>query len=322
MKLTRVLPAAAVVGLLLATVAAVRSNAKKPASVPVAQPAEAPFTSYIGGSGIIEASNQNISIGTSLPGIVKTVAVKVGDRAKAGQPLFQIDDRELRADLLVKEAALAKAEAAVQEAVASQADSRSQYDLVRNNQDSRAVSVDDVQKRKNALGLADAKVFSAQVAVKAAQADIASTRSSIERLTVRAPMAGEVLQVNVRPGEYAATGVLSTPLIRLGSQEELHIRVDIDENDAWRFKPHTRAMVFLRGNRDLKTPVTFDYVEPYVTPKTSLTGSSSERVDTRVLQVIYRFDRRAIPAYVGQQVDVFIETPEPPTTGTAAGGRS
>ena len=322
MKLTRVLPAAAVVGLLLATVAAVRSNAKKPASVPVAQPAEAPFTSYIGGSGIIEASNQNISIGTSLPGIVKTVAVKVGDRAKAGQPLFQIDDRELRADLLLKEAALAKAEAAVQEAVASQADSRSQYDLVRNNQDSRAVSVDDVQKRKNALGLADAKVFSAQVAVKAAQADIASTRSSIERLTVRAPMAGEVLQVNVRPGEYAATGVLSTPLIRLGSQEELHIRVDIDENDAWRFKPHTRAMVFLRGNRDLKTSVSFDYVEPYVTPKTSLTGSSSERVDTRVLQVIYRFDRRAIPAYVGQQVDVFIETPEPPTTGTAAGGRS
>ena len=322
MKLTQVLPAAAVLGLLLATLAAFRSNTKKPASIPVAQPAEAPYTSYIGGSGIIEASNQNISIGTSLAGIVKTVAVKVGDRAKAGQPLFQIDDRELRAELLQREAALAKAEAAVQEAIASQADSRSQYDLVRNNPDARAVSVDDVQKRKNALALADAKVFSAQVAVQAAQADLASTRSSLERLTVRAPMAGEVLQVNVRPGEYAATGALSTPLIRLGSQEELHIRVDIDENDAWRFKPHTRAMVFLRGNRDLKTPVTFDYVEPYVTPKTSLTGSSSERVDTRVLQVIYRFDRRAIPAYVGQQVDVFIETPEPPTTGTAAGGRS
>jgi len=45
-------------------------------------------------------------------------------------------------------------------------------------------------------------------------------------------------------------------------------------------------------------------------------------VDTRVLQVIYRFDRRAIPAYVGQQVDVFIETPETPTAGAAAGGRS
>lgn len=195
-------------------------------------------------------------------------------------------------------------------------------DLVRNNQDARAVSVDDVQKRKNALGLADAKVFSAKVAVTAALADLASTRSSIERLTVRAPMAGEIIQVNVRPGEYAATGVLSSPLIRLGSLDELHIRVDIDENDAWRFRPHTRAMVFLRGNRDLKAPVFFDYVEPYVTPKTSLTGGSSERVDTRVLQVIYRFDRRAIPAYVGQQVDVFIETPGTPAGGTATGGRS
>ena len=52
---------------------------------------------------MVEASNDNISLGTSLPGIVKTVFVKVGDRVKAGQPLFQIDDRELRADLLGEE---------------------------------------------------------------------------------------------------------------------------------------------------------------------------------------------------------------------------
>jgi HlyD family secretion protein len=64
-------------------------------------------------------------------------------------------------------------------------------------------------------------------------------------------------------------------------------------------------------------------VEPYVTPKTSLTGSSTERVDTRVLQVIYSFDRNALPAYVGQQMDVFIETPEAPVSvasGAAAAG--
>jgi HlyD family secretion protein len=53
-------------------------------------------------------------------------------------------------------------------------------------------------------------------------------------------------------------------------------------------------------------------VEPYVTPKTSLTGSSTERVDTRVLQVIYSFPPHALPAFVGQQLDVFIETPPVP----------
>lgn len=114
---------------------------------------------------------------------------------------------------------------------------------------------------------------------------------------------------------------MSTPLIRLGDLDRLHIRVDIDENDAWRFKPETRAVAFLRGNRDLKAELVFVRTEPYVTPKTSLTGSSTERVDTRVLQVIYSFDRHVLPAYVGQQMDVFIEAPEVPISTWNRPGR-
>ena len=308
----KILPAGAVLGLIIALVVVVQSQKETPPAQPVAQPAQAPFMSYIGGAGIIEARTQNISIGTSLPGIVKTVFVNVGDKVKAGAPLFQIDDRELRAELLVKQANLVKARAAVAEARASLKDYQAQYELVRHATDRRAVSVDDVQKRRYAEELARAKLASAGAAVTAAEADLKATRTSLERLTVRAPIDCEVMQVNVRPGEYAQTGALSTPLIRLGDLDRLHIRVDIDENDAWRFKPETRAVASLRGNRDLKTDLTFVRVEPYVTPKTSLTGSSTERVDTRVLQVIYSFDRNALPAYVGQQMDVFIETPEVP----------
>ncbi len=318
MKKVKILPILAAVGLVLATAVAMRSNTKKPEAVPIAQPAEAPYKSYLGGAGIVEASNDNISIGTSTAGIVKTVFVKVGDKAKAGQSLFQIDDRELRADLLLKKADLAKTAGALEEALASQKDTASQYALVKDAQVS-AVSVDETQKRKYAAALGDAKVVSARAAVQAAQADLAATQTAIDRLTVRAPMAGEVLQVNVRPGEYAATGALDTPLVRLGSMEQLHIRADIDENDAWRFKPNTRATAFLRGNRDIKAEVTFTRVEPYITPKTSLTGSSSERVDTRVLQVIYSFDRTTLPVYVGQQMDIFIETPE--TQAATTGGQ-
>jgi HlyD family secretion protein len=50
-----------------------------------------------------------------------------------------------------------------------------------------------------------------------------------------------------------------------------------------------------------------------VIPKKSLTGDSTERVDTRVLQVLYTFDPGDKPIYLGQQMDVFIET-APPTT--------
>jgi len=313
----KILPAGAVLGLIIALLVVVQSQKETPPAQPVAQPAQAPFMSYIGGAGIIEARTQNISIGTSLPGIVKTVFVNVGDRVKAGAPLFQIDDRELRAELLVKQANQVKARAAVAEARASLKDYQAQYELVRHATDRRAVSVDDVQKRRYAEELARAKLASAEAAVTAAEADLKATRTSLERLTVRAFVDCEVMQVNLRPGEYAPTGVLDTPLMRLGDLDRLHIRVDIDENDAWRFKPETRAVASLRGNRDLKTDLTFVRVEPYVTPKTSLTGSSTERVDTRVLQVIYSFDRSALPAYVGQQMDVFIETPEVPVSVAA-----
>jgi len=51
----------------------------------------------------------------------------------------------------------------------------------------------------------------------------------------------------------------------------------------------------------------FVRIDPYILPKRSLTGDNSERVDVRVLQVIYRFKPPAFPVYVGQQMDVFIE---------------
>ena len=57
----------------------------------------------------------------------------------------------------------------------------------------------------------------------------------------------------------------------------------------------------------MTTPLRFVRFEPFVVPKRSLTGDSTERVDTRVLQVIYRVERDDLPLFVGQQVDVFID---------------
>ena len=139
---------------------------------------------------------------------------------------------------------------------------------------------------------------------------MADIETTLSRLIVRAPVAGEILQVNIRPGEFAQAGALTTPLLVLGNLDQLHVRVDIDENDAWRFNKTSKAVAFLRGNRRFKADLELAYVEPFVVPKKSLTGDSNERVDTRVLQALYRFDRKQLPVYVGQQMDVFIEAPE------------
>jgi HlyD family secretion protein len=195
-----------------------------------------------------------------------------------------------------------KVRAAVIEAQASLQDAVSQYDLVKNITDTRAISIDDVKKRQNAMLLAQARVSSAKAAVNGAEAEVKAVKTNLERLIVRSPMEGEILQVNIRPGEYAQAGGTAAPLVRMGNLDTLHVRVDIDENDSWRFKPDTKAIAFVRGNRDLKVDLAFVRVVP------SLTGSSTERVDTRVLQILYRFERSKLPVFVGQQIDVYIDT--------------
>jgi HlyD family secretion protein len=96
-------------------------------------------------------------------------------------------------------------------------------------------------------------------------------------------------------------------LILLGGVEPMNVRVNVDENDAWRVREKANAIGYLRGNNQIKALLSFVRFEPYVVPKTSLTGDSTERVDTRVLQVIYSFEHGNLPIYVGQQMDVYID---------------
>jgi HlyD family secretion protein len=307
MQVKYTLPALAAAGFLFAAYTVVSSNKPIPVAPAVAAPASAPFKSFIAGSGIVEAKSRNIAIGTPLSEIVKTVAVKVGDKVKTGAPLFYLDDRNTRAELAVKIADLAKARAGVNEANASLKDARSLSDLAEAVTDRRAISSEELLRRHNALLISTAKLDSAKALVQQAEAALTTTQTTLARLVVQAPVDGEVLQVNIRPGEFAQAGALDTPLLLLGNMDQLHVRVDIDENDAWRFDKNSKAVAFLRGNRDFQTDLVPAYVEPYVVPKKSLTGDSTEQVDTRVLQALYSFDRNQLPVYVGQQMDVFIE---------------
>ncbi|TRW92917.1 efflux RND transporter periplasmic adaptor subunit [Candidatus Methylobacter oryzae] len=316
MQVKYTLPILAAAGFLFAAYTVVTSNKPTPVAPAVAPPASAPFKSFIAGAGIVEPKSQNIAIGTPLSGIVKTVTVKVGDKVKAGATLFFLDDRDTRAELAVKLADLAKARAGVGEAVASLKDTQSLNDLAEAITDRRAISSEELLRRRNALLINTTKLDSAKALVQQAEAALAATQTTQARLTVQAPVAGEVLQINIRPGEFAQAGALNTPLLVLGNMDQLHVRVDIDENDAWRFDKNSKAVAYLRGNRDFKTELVPAYVEPYVVPKKSLTGDSTEQVDTRVLQALYSFDRSQLPVYVGQQMDVFIEAKDT----TAKGG--
>jgi HlyD family secretion protein len=92
--------------------------------------------------------------------------------------------------------------------------------------------------------------------------------------------------------------------------------VDIDEHDIPRFRKDAPARAFMRGDQTHAFKLTFVRVEPYVVPKRSLTGDNTERVDTRVLQVIYKLEPGKQRAYIGQLLDVFIDVGAETPAGT------
>lgn len=315
--LAYVLPALALAGLAAGVVYASHASAPPVPVPPVADPAAPPYDRYISGSGIVEAASRDVGVATPTSGVIVEIPVTVGDAVKKGDLLFRLDDRERKAALAQQKAALAVARAKVAEARVALEKARADAARVRSLRDGRAVSAEEAAQRGYAEDAARTALASATADASQAEAAARAMEVDLERLCVRAPMDATVLQVNVSEGEYATAGVLSTPLVMLGDVSRLHVRVDIDENIAWRYRAGMPATVFLRGNRDFSAPLRFVRVEPYVLPKTSLTGDTTERVDIRVLQVLYAFDAKDMPAYVGQQVDVYFDDTG---HGTAAGG--
>ena len=276
---------------------------------PPVNPPEKPYVSGIAGTGILEARAENVAIGVPVSGLVESVLVKVSDTVKAGQPLMKIDDRELSAQLITEQASVAVAKATIEVRQATLSKLQDMVDRLTAVEDQRAISMDDLKNRKNDVLVAKAEAAAAQAQLVAAEANVKSTQVLLDRLTVKAPRDGQILQVNIRAGEYASTQPKSAPIV-LGDLSELQVRTDIDEQNAVRIHDGQPGTAYIKGDtkRENSIALTFERIEPFVIPKVSLTGSSTERVDTRVLQVIYRLKvPEGRKLYVGQQVDVFIE---------------
>ena len=320
-----IIPVIAGFALSLGIFSVVRTQPRREATAPPVQPPASAFAHNVAAVGLVETSTENIAIGSHLPGVVEKVFVTVGDPVKAGAPLFKIDDRHLRAQLDQAEAAEQAANARVTVAAAALDDMRLQLTFVDDLPDPRAISAQEVTRRRSAVQTAKAKLSEAEAEVATARAQIAMVKTELQRSVVTSPIAGEVLQVKIRTGEFAVAGATATPMILLGRAKPLYLRVDVDEHEAWRVHPEANATAAIRGNADLRTPLKFVRFEPFVLPKKSLTGDSTERVDTRVLQVIYRVERDDLPIFVGQQMDVFIDAPvvsaSSKTSNNVAGSR-
>lgn len=341
LRATTVLPVLAVIGIAFAIWTVMQSGRPVPVAQPAAEPTHASGRSALTGSGIIESASEEISIASPVGGVIAAVLVAPGAEVQAGAPLLRLDDRAQQAqlavaeagvvaaqaqldrlkaqpraeDLAIAEAGLAAARTAREEAAAAwsfyeglsgeisaEQRLRARYALEK----ARAAETGtqrDLERVRAGAWQADLAV--AQTQLRSAAASRHAAQVELDRLVIRAPIAATVLQVKARPGMFAPAGPTAS-LMMLGDISTLHVRVDIDENEAWRMQAGATAEGCVRGNPTLRAPLRFVRIEPYVIAKKSLTNDPTERVDTRVLQVVFALERGALPVYVGQQMDVFI----------------
>ncbi|RGP41491.1 Macrolide export protein MacA [Altererythrobacter insulae] len=312
----KLLPIIAVIGLIIA-VFFIWTNLPdreltEPDETPLTPTGELANSPRVAGAGVVEPSSEIIDIGTALSGLVTDLRVQPGEFVDKGQPLFLVDDRAARARLQEANAAIAEARASIKEAQTARNTSQQQLDLYASINDPAAVSRSEVIRAEGDASAAASRLELARARLAAAQALANSARTELGRLTVRAPISGEILAVNIRPGEFVSTmGGNSEPFIRMGETRPLHIRIDIDENEAVRVAQGKPAIVSPRGAADRRFEASFVRAEPLVVPKRSLTNSAAERVDVRVLQMIYALPSEARDTFrVGQQVDAFIPAAE------------
>ena len=341
-----ILPIISVLGIGLAVYLVYKQSRPAPNAPPSGQPTKSPFSNRVAGSGLVEPATEIMNIGTSISGTVQSISVKEGQLLKKGDILFTIDQRDTMAQLGAAKAKLEVATRKVEQlksmprvedvdrAKAIVAQRQSAVDdatlrLQRLNavEDQSAISANEKPTRMFELNLTTSRLAEAQselaklmkgtypedlaVAVaeaKVVDADVGMLQTDLAQSEVKAPIDGTVLRVNARAGEFAAAGTLREGLVVMGQLTPLHIRVDVDELDAWRFDPKGKAVAVLRGGKIVEFPIEYVRTVPVVIPKRTLTGENSERIDTRVMEMIYRFTQDNPKVLPGQLLDVYIDS--------------
>jgi HlyD family secretion protein len=290
--------------------------------------------------GRIEPVSGEIKIASPLVGLIGEVLVKAGDKVSAGEPLVRLADREAQARIAAAEAQIAlrrrarndqapssragdrrKAEDAVADGEKAVVQARSALDRAALERRADRASDADLEAARVALSRAQDRLKQLRADLRKLEADTATplptqtegqlniartelwaAEAAIEKLTVRAPIAGTVLQVNAKPGELAAPSV-AQPLVLLGDISALRVRAELDERDFGEIKIGQAVSVrpdAFRG-REFAGKVTF--IAPLVEPSRNSRGQRNQ-TDVDVVEVLVELAEPG-PLAVGMKVDVY-----------------
>jgi len=136
-----------------------------------------------------------------------------------------------------------------------------------------------------------------------ARAELWTAEAALEKLTIRAPIAGTVLQVNAKPGEIAGSSP-ARPLVLLGEISSLRVRAELDERDFGEIKVGQAVSVRPAAFRGREFPGTVSFIAPLVEPSQNGPRGQRNQTDVDVVEVLVDMAEPG-PLAVGMKVDVY-----------------
>lgn len=288
-----------------------------------------PEGKLVAGNGIIEPADRETKLASHIPGRIKAVLVKEGDEVAPGAPIAELENDAEKAaldaseaDLSVRRAELmrttrglrkedrdaivadtdsAKARAELSQGalqrveVASKGGAATADELDRARRQAEAdkglLEAAEARRRAALSGARAEDVFVAQANVQAAVARRDQAKSTLERLTIRSPIAGRVLQVKLRAGEYYNPQG-GDPIAIVGDTSKLRVRMDLDERDLAKVKVGAKGFVTLNAYPGRKFAARVVELGRRMGRKNVRTDDPTERIDTKILEVLLELDER------------------------------
>lgn len=295
------------------------------------------------GTGVVIPKSEEIGIEANQDRIIEEIFVHEQQKVHKGDPVVQLYNKDLFNEIRGREAALNKAknelerqkalprdeELAVHEALLSQSsieykEASRLLSIAEDLYAQNAISQGELDQKKYIAQLEKAKfeyvksqlaklkagawkpeIEGAAYEVDYQNALLNNAKQKFEESTIKAPIDGTVLKINVHPGESSKKNQ-PEPMIVIGDIDECYVEVSIDENQFDHFSSENEAIGFFRGLHSKPIPLVFVRLKPLMGPKKKLTGRVKEQVDTKVLEAIYRFKNQEKCYFVGRLMDVFI----------------
>lgn len=299
----------AIAGILIGLISVYYYN-QQPETQPPLAVSYNPYEKGVYATGIVESyqpHGSNVSIYPEVAGPVTKIFIKEGQTLRKGTPILAIDD-------LVQQALVKKDEAQIKVERANLVNVQQQLDKIKKSYclDPKSVSQNVLDNAINAVKIA---VENLKVAIGQYKQD----KTLLDKYIVRTPIDGMVFQVQAAVGDYIApqTGIYDTytqgmqPVIQMGVVTPyMEVRCYLDEILVPRLPTAAKlqATMFIRGENNKAIPLKFVSIQPYTIPNIQLSDEKQERVDVRVLPIIFKFKRPTdVNVYPGQLVDIYIK---------------